>query len=284
VTAQVLRWHLPRPVSREVAMPYGTSVLIAGGLGPGDVSTARVLSVNVGSGVVRVRSDLVQPLHDSAGVVLAGHPTVFGGGAATELDVVQSMNRHGTWAVVGHLPQARSDLSVAATTAGSSRAVVVGGYDGSRTPTTILGTTDGAHFRPLALLRSGIRYAGVASWRGRVWVFGGEVAGRELDEVLRVDVGTGRVRQMGRLPRPLGHETVVPVGDRMLVLGGRSAPRTVTDQMWWYEPAGGGWTRAGRLPYPVADAPSVAVGGVAFLFGGETPDFTDRVTRVRWHS
>jgi N-acetylneuraminic acid mutarotase len=282
VTAQVLRWHLPRPVSREVAMPYGTGALVAGGLGPGDVSTARVLSIDVRSGVVRFRSDLAEPTHDSAGMVLAGHPTVFGGGAANELDVVQSMNRHGSWAVVGHLPQARSDLSVAS--AGASRAVVVGGYDGSRTPTTILGTADGAHFRSLARLPSGIRYAGVVSRRGHVWVFGGEVAGHELDGVLRVDVGTGRVRQVGRLPRPLGHETVVPVGNRMLVLGGRSAPRTVTDQMWWYDPARGSWTRAGRLPYPVADAPSVAVGGAAFLFGGETPDFTDRVTRVRWHS
>jgi N-acetylneuraminic acid mutarotase len=263
-------------------MPYGTGALVAGGLGPGDVSTARVLSIDVRSGVVRFRSDLAEPTHDSAGMVLAGHPTVFGGGAANELDVVQSMNRHGSWAVVGHLPQARSDLSVAS--AGASRAVVVGGYDGSRTPTTILGTADGARFTSLARLPFGIRYAAVARWRGDLWVFGGEVAGHEIDEVLRVDVRSGRVRTMGRLPRPLGHATVVPVGRRVLLLGGRPAPQTVTDQMWWYDPARDSWTRAGRLPYPVADAPSVTVGGAAFLFGGETPDFTGRVTRVQWQS
>ena len=45
--------------------------------------------------------------------------------------------------------------------------------------------------------------------------------------------------------------------------------------MWWYDTRTGAWTRAGRLPYPVADAPWVARGTQAYLFGGETPDFTD---------
>jgi hypothetical protein len=37
-----------------------------------------------------------------------------------------------------------------------------------------------------------------------------------------------------------------------------------------------------KLPYPVADAPLVTVGSHAYLFGGETPDFTAKVTRVSW--
>ena len=45
-------------------------------------------------------------------------------------------------------------------------------------------------------------------------------------------------------------------GDRLLVMGGRTTPDQVTDQMWWFTPRTGRWTRAGTLPYPVADAPA----------------------------
>ena len=38
----------------------------------------------------------------------------------------------------------------------------------------------------------------------------------------------------------------------------------------------------GRLPYPLADAPAVTVGGSTYLLGGETLSFTSRVTRLRW--
>ena len=128
----------------------------------------------------------------------------------------------------------------------------------------------------------GLRYSGVTLAHGVVWILGGEVDGSELDEVLRLDPRTGRVRRVGRMPQALGHEAVVPVGDRLLVMGGRTSPDAVTDRMWWYAPRTGAWTRAGRLPYPVADAPWVTHGNHAYLFGGETPDFTGRVTRVTW--
>ena len=222
---------------------------------------------------------LAVPLHDSAGAVLSGRPTVIGGGGATELSDVQSADRHGRWHVVGHLPGARSDLAVVTV---GGRGLVIGGYDGVATPPSILATTDGRSFRRVATLPSGLRYSGVARARGDVWILGGEVDGQELDEVLRLDPRTGRVRRMGRMPRALGHEAVVPVGGRLLVLGGRTTPDSATAQMWWYSPRTGSWTRAGMLPYPVADAPWVTDGAAAYLLGGETPDFTGRVTRVGW--
>jgi N-acetylneuraminic acid mutarotase len=115
-----------------------------------------------------------------------------------------------------------------------------------------------------------------------VWVLGGEVDGHELDEVLRIDTRSGRARSVARMPHPLGHEAVAVVGGRLLVMGGRTAPHTVTGQMWWFDPHPGSWSRAGHLPYPVADAPWVTVGRSVFLLGGETPDFTAKVTRVSW--
>jgi N-acetylneuraminic acid mutarotase len=275
----VLDWHLPHPVSREVAVPYAGRVLLAGGLGPGGVSTARVLDVDLRRGSVHRQRDLATAVHDSAGALLGGGPTVFGGGGSTELDDVQQMDLHGRWRVVGHLPEVRSDLSVA--TPAPRRAVVVGGYDGRHTPTTVLVTTDGSHFSTVARLPTGIRYAGVGLSAGHLWVLGGEVDGHERSTVLRIDVRTGQVRRVGRLPRPLGHEAVAPLGGRLLVLGGRTAPGTVTSQMWWYDPHRGRWSRAGRLPHPVADSASVSLDGSFYLLGGETPDFTADVIRIQ---
>jgi hypothetical protein len=287
VTARVLRWRLPSPRSRAVAVRYGARVLLAGGLGPGDRSTDEVLGLDVGRGSFRRQGHLTEPVHDSAGVVVAGHPMLFGGGGATELDDVQRLGRAGRWEVVGHLPQPRSDLSAVAvgTAGGGSRpgAILVGGYDGARTPTTVLRTGGGSTFTVAGRLPAGVRYAGVAGWGRTVWVVGGEARGRELDDVLAVDVPSGRVRRLHRLPRPLGHEAVAVVAGRLLVMGGRTAPGTVTDRVWWYDPRRDRWSRAGVLPYPVADAAPVSVGRAVLLMGGETPGFTANVVSVHWH-
>jgi len=280
VTARVTRWRLPGPLSREVAMTYHAHVLLAGGLEPGDRSTDQVLRVQPGRGVVAHRGRLAEPLHDSAGAVLRGRPTVVGGGGTVELRDVQRMDGNGRWRQVGRLPAARSDLSVATSPGGL---LVIGGYDGVHTPTTVLRTEDGSQFARVGRLPFGLRYAGVARVGSAVWVVGGEADDRELREVLRLDVRSGRVRPVARTPRPLGHEAVTAVGDRLLVMGGRTAPQGVTDRMWWFDLGTHRWSHAGHLPYPVADAPSVTVGGHAFLFGGETPGFTARVTRVDWH-
>jgi N-acetylneuraminic acid mutarotase len=158
--------------------------------------------------------------------------------------------------------------------------VAVGGSDGVHRPKAVLRTSDGRHFHTVARLPHGVRYAGVALLDGQLWVLGGEASGRELREVWRVDLASGQVTAVGRLPRPLGHEAVIPVGSRLLVLGGRTTSSTMTDRMWWFTPATRTWRKAGRLPYPLADAPAVRLGTATYLVGGETPHFTRRVLRV----
>lgn len=275
--ARVLAWHLPTPLSRSVAMTVGPRVLLAGGLEAGDHSTDRVLTLDLRRGVVG-EGRLALPVHDSAGAVLSGRPTIIGGGGATELADVQRRGRRGRWQVTGRLPAARSDLTVLTAAGGG---FVIGGYDGTSTPRSIL-RTDGHRFRPAGTLPLGLRYAGGCKVGGALWILGGEVDGRELDEVLRFDPLTGRVRTMGTLPQPLGHEAVIAVGTRLLVIGGRTSPSAVTGQMWWYDTKSRRWTRAGELPHPVADAPSISHGSSVYLFGGETPDFSADVVRVRW--
>ena len=279
-TTRVLSWRLPGPLSRSVALVVGSRVLVAGGLSPGDHSTDQVLSLDPARGVTGPPGRLAEPLHDAAGAVLAGRPTVIGGGGTTELADVQRRDPHGRWHVTGRLPRARSDLSVVAW---GRHGLVIGGYDGRTAPTSVL-RTDGHRFTVAGALPAGLRYAGVAADRGAVWILGGEDGGRELTRVLRLDPATGRVRTLARMPHPLGHEAVVAVGPRLLLLGGRTAPDAVTSRMWWFDTRSGGWTRAGRLPYPVADAGWARQGAHGYLIGGETPGFTSHVVRVGWSS
>jgi hypothetical protein len=132
----------------------------------------------------------------------------------------------------------------------TSRALyVIGGYDGVHTH-GCPAQPDGTRFAVAARLPSGIRCAGVARSGRMVWVLGGEVNGRELDEVLRFNTHTGRVRSVVRMPHPLGHEAVTVVGDRLFVMGGRTAPEAVTRSVSWYDPQAGRWRHAGSCPTP----------------------------------
>src|SRR6476469_1034774 len=47
---RAVRWRLPGPLSREVAMAYGGGLLVAGGLQPGDVSSDQVWRIDPGTG------------------------------------------------------------------------------------------------------------------------------------------------------------------------------------------------------------------------------------------
>jgi N-acetylneuraminic acid mutarotase len=69
---------------------------------------------------------------------------------------------------------------------------------------------------------------------------------------------------------------------RVLVAGGRTTQDTLTAQMWWFDRAHRAFRRAGRLPSRLADSAVVSSGGSAYLVGGETPAFSDRVLRVQY--
>jgi N-acetylneuraminic acid mutarotase len=251
---------------------------MAGGLTRGDVTTDRVYRVSAVGVGARLPS-LTQPTHDAAGAEVSGRTVVLGGGNSRELSVVESARPGQKWKVTGHLPGTRSDLSAVATPRGL---LVVGGYDGVRSPRSVLASADGRGFAPFTRLRHGVRYAAVVLVGNSVWVFGGEDGGRELQTTQVIDLATKKVRRSRSLPMPLGHAAVARVGSRILLMGGRTAPHHITRVMWWCDPSTGRFTRAGRLPYPVADSGVLNAAGAVYLLGGESPDFTKRVTRVAW--
>lgn len=277
VRGEQLAWRLPEPLSRSVVVAKGRSAIVAGGLKPQGVSSSLVFRVSADTGVTGRLRALPQPIHDAAGVSLAGRPTVVGGGGAVELSAVRSYGADRAWHVVGHLPVARSDLSVVAVSGGF---LVIGGYDGASSPRQVLRSTDGRTFAVFATLRHSVRYAAAVNARGAVWLFGGEDHNRELSIVQRIDLHSGAVTDSSRLPHALGHAAAALIGDRILVMGGRSSPHRVVDTMWWFDPVTQRFSGAGRLPYPVADAGLLTTQGRVYLLGGETPYFTNRVTRV----
>ena len=270
-------WHLPYAAGRQAVVPLGPAqVLVAGGLLAGDRSTDRVVRVDLAQGKVTPLPALAVPVHDVAGGLSGTTPLVVGGGNATEQDVVQAWRGH-AWRVAGHLPTSRSDLSVVQR---GTTPWVVGGYDGSGTPTTVLALSADGSSRPVGSLEQGVRYAATAVLGHTAYVFGGEVLGRELGDVQALDLSTGRTRVVARLPVPLGHAMAATLGGRILLVGGRVTPDRQTGAMWWFDPGTGRFKRAGRLPHPLSDAGVAAAGDTMWLLGGEDPTVTDGVLTI----
>ena len=278
-------FRLPTGVSRTVAVANGSRVLVLGGLAPGDSTTGRVWSVDVANRTARAAGALTTPVHDACGALVAGKALVFGGGAATTVSAVQQWQSTRSRRVAS-LPQPRSDSSSAVL---GATAYVVGGFDGHRMVTDVLATNDGVHFRVVAHLRQGVRYAAVAATGHWLLVIGGALAttegtatGAQSDLIQRVDVRTGRVDVAGHLPRPLAHATAVTLGGLVLVVGGRHGTTASRDISWV---SGAGFQRnVGLLPHALSDAAVAVVGDTAVVVGGETSGPgapTDTVTSLR---
>ncbi|HKB29352.1 MAG TPA: PQQ-binding-like beta-propeller repeat protein, partial [Streptosporangiaceae bacterium] len=234
-------------------------------------------------GAARHVTDLASPTHDAGGAVLSGRDVVFGGGSATSLPTVQAFTPGTPGTVIGHLPQPRSDL-VSATMGGV--AYVAGGFDGVAMTRTVLATTDGRTFSPVANLPVPVRYTAIAAAGNVLWLFGGERAGAPVDVIQRVDVSAHRAVVAGHLPAPLGEATAVVLDGRIYIAGGVTASGRATSRVLAFDPAAVSAHRVASLPTPVADAGGAVLGGTglggtAYLVGGETPGTTAAVTQLR---
>jgi hypothetical protein len=186
-------------------------------------------------------------------------------------------------AVVGQLPQPRSDDS--AVTIGS-HAYVVGGYDGTNPDATVLSTSDGQHFAPVADLAVPVRYGAVAALGTVVYVFGGEAvsgpqAGQAVDDVQLIDPARHRATVVGHLPNPVAGASAFVLGGVVYLAGGvgnaaatagaaGAVSTTPTGALWAWDAAHRKALAAGTLPVPVAYAGVAVTGGRAWLVGGES--------------
>jgi N-acetylneuraminic acid mutarotase len=148
-------------------------------------------------------------------------------------------------------------------------AIVIGGAASGLLDRRILATEDGAHFRVLATLLEGVRYAAVAQTGGLIYVIGGVGAAGDRTEIQRIDPATGNVDLMGRMPQPISHASAIVIGGRILVLGGRMAGKA-QDTIWQVDIGTGATRMVGRLPQPLSDFATAVIGGTGYAIGGET--------------
>jgi len=289
IEAGLLPWQLNGPLSREVVLPApdGTSLVVAGGLAAGGASDQGVYDVNPLNGAATQIGQLLAPLHDAAGVVLAGKGYVFGGGTATPLTSAQRLASLGGGAssssspagAVAPLPQARADDS--AVTIGST-AYILGGYDGTSGDSAVLATTDGQHYTTVAQLHVTVRYAATVAFDGKIYVFGGDAtsgshSGDPVSTVQVVDPSTRSASLAGSLPEPLAGAAAAVLDGQIYLVGGETAPATdpaarptAVDTIWAWQSGSAHALVAGRLMVPVAHAGVVVLGSRAWLVGGES--------------
>lgn len=276
LTVALARYDLPSPLSREVVLGSGQALEVLGGLDGADVSQTEVYDLDPGTGAVTLQGQLAQPLHDAAGVVLAGRPVLFGGGAATSVAAVEEFSA-GAGQIVGELPQPRSDL--AAVRIGAT-AYVLGGYTGGAYLPSVLATTDGVTYRAVAQLPVTVRYAAVAVLGGDIWVFGGEHDGASTGVIQRVNPAAGTAAVVGEMPVPLAGSSALVLNGAIYIAGGES-PGGPVAQVARFDPATMSLLPAAVLPGPVAYAGSAVVGATGYLLGGETPGTVGTVLTLR---
>jgi N-acetylneuraminic acid mutarotase len=269
---------LPVSLSRAVALP-GTAghVLVLSGLHDGERSTDAVLDLDPAGGTATVLARLPLAVHDAAGALLAGVPTVFGGGAGHEVAAVQQYQPTAKKALtVGRVPTPVSDPVAVTTERG---VLLIGGYDGTRTLDQVLLVTDRAHAQVIGHLPTPVRYAAAvvvgSGAAQRVLVFGGESGGIATDAVQEIDPATGKVTVVTHLPAPRTQASALVLWGTVFLFGGASSGTTgakIFDDVLRYDPTSRAFTPAGRLPYPVSDAATVSPDGrTGYLIGGETP-------------
>ena len=88
-------------------------LLLLGGLDAAKNTTGEILRIDPAAGTVTATGTLAVPVHDAAGAIVAGRPTVFGGGNSSESAAVQALDADGRVQRIGELPVPRSDLAAA---------------------------------------------------------------------------------------------------------------------------------------------------------------------------
>lgn len=262
-------FSLPAPLRDPASAVIGAGrFVLLGGLDAADVSSAGIEVADLRTALHSYPLPLAQ--HDAQGAALDGKVYVFGGGSFSELDHIISFDpATGAVAQVGQLPRAQSDVAVAAI---GQTAYIVGGYDGTNWLNTILAWRPGSAARVAGHLPVGLRYAAAAAVGGRLLVMGGSTPAGASDAVYSFDPATGRVRRIGRVPRPITHGSAATLGARVYLVGGRGdLLNAQSSTVWAIDPQSGRVRVAGRLPTALSDTGVVTVGRVIVVAGGLDP-------------
>jgi hypothetical protein len=273
-------WHwvragtLPAPTEGLTATVGAGDLLAIGGYAPGG-SVTTVTAI----GPTPLRLSLPTPVHDAASAVLGDTLYVFGGGSTVAIPTVQAIALGATPASPARpLPEPLSDLG-AVTHAGY--VYLVGGYTGSAWSNQVWRWTPRQGISALTTLPTGLRYAGVAWYDGRIIVAGGLAPGSAYsDAVYAIDPGTGHVTRWPPLPVSVAYPGLAVLDGRLYLAGGLTVSGP-TDAVWEYDPHQRTWVAAPALPVGTYYGALVAYGGHLWYLGGRTPS---GLTATVWRS
>ena len=260
-------YRLPAPVQRAVAVSFGGSIYIAGGLDAAGNSAAGVFRLNPANGRIASIGSLPQAFHDGAGAVIGRSLFVFGGGTAQSSATVQAIDLpSGRSRVAGTLPSPLSDL--AAATVGST-VYVLGGWNGVTPQPTVWATSNGTTFRRAGALPMGLRYPAVATNGTDLLIAGGVLAGgRESRTVYRFDTTTGRTSTLASLPAPVGHAMAFVENGVLYIVGGSEPSGAATSSVTEVALPDGTPIAGQSLAHPLTDAAVAPAGAGHLLIGG----------------
>ena len=270
-------WQLAAPLSREALVAVGNRLRILGGLSPSGSSLNGAFWVDPARGTVTAVGSLADIVHDGAGAQIGATSFVFGGGSPDTFATVQSLGAAArAGALVGHLPQPRSDLATA--TIGHA-AYIVGGYDGTTYEPSVLATADGTHFTSVATLPVPVRYPAVVALGGDVFSFGGQTGSDASSSVTttaaiqEIDPATHTAHVVGTLPQALYGAAAFVIDGHIYLAGGQTGGGQTLTQLYEFDQRTHRVADAGLLPQAVAFGGYATVGtgkaAIGYLVGGE---------------
>ncbi len=121
---------------------------------------------------------------------------------------------------------------------------------------------------PQAPLDTPLSRMAIATWQGRVFVFGGETTSGIVSTTRVYDPQRG-VWAYGRAkPTAVSNAQAARIGDRIYVFGGIDASYAPTDIVEIYNPTDDSWSQGPSLPHPLAGAALAVWQQRIYLFGG----------------
>src|SRR5262249_30267734 len=139
---------------------------------------------------------------------------------------------------------------------------------GSRYASAVLRFRPGAPPAVVARLPAGVRYPGVATLGGKIYVAGGVTTAGTSDAVFAVDPRRGRGRRVATLPGPPAPAPLAVLDGALYLIGGDDRNGAPLAKIVRIDPATGTVASAGQLPAPLADAAAATDRGRIVVLGG----------------
>jgi hypothetical protein len=165
---------------------------------------------------------------------------------------------------LGLLP---GQVDQAAVVASGKDIVVIGGSNGSGTLSAVLSGMPG-RLRQIARLPAPVEASAVVLVGKSVYVVGGEAGSQPTDRILRIDLGTSRVSEVGHFIEPLAEAGVAQVRGSFYFVGGWTGKKYGTAILRYSPPNTVGVVA--RLPIGVRSPAVAALGDRLVVAGGLT--------------